>query len=205
MVPRLEKTVVPVDERRMVERARAGEREAFDELVRRHYGRVYGLAFRLAGNPEDAEDLAQECFVRAHESLRWYRGEASFSTWLFRVVVHLARDRFRAKSRRPDRAPEGIAPAEDLAGKELEPAEALRGKELVSALDRALARLPERLRTALVLRALEGLEYEEIGAVCGVTPATARTQVMRARRELARRLRPWLAPESRSEAREDER
>ncbi|NOT29568.1 MAG: sigma-70 family RNA polymerase sigma factor, partial [Planctomycetes bacterium] len=89
-------------ERRRIERARAGERDAQEELLRVHYARVHATAFRLLGNHEDAEDLAQECFVRAFRSLAFYRGEGSFAGWLRRILVHLVQDRFRARAQRPE-------------------------------------------------------------------------------------------------------
>ena len=178
-----------VDEKALLERARAGDREAFDRLVRGQFPRVYAVAFRMLGNHEDAEDLAQECFVRAHRSLAWYRGEGAFSSWLFRIVVHLARDRFRRIERRPK---EGgwMASLEPAAPRG--PSQELHGKELQRVLVDAIQELPERLRTPLVLRTLEGFDYADVADATGVTPNTARTQVMKARRALIRILRPFL-------------
>lgn len=178
-----------VDEEALVARARRGDREAFDRLARLHLPRIYSVAFRLVGNHEDAEDLAQECFVRAHLSLQWYRGSGPFGAWLYRIVVHLARDRFRAAERglRMGVAPAHFEPV-DTGG----PARELDRKELHLVLLESLRKLPTRLRTALVLRTLEGLDYADIAAATGVTANTARTQVMRARRLLARLLAPFL-------------
>jgi RNA polymerase sigma-70 factor (ECF subfamily) len=149
---------------------------------------VYSVLFRLLGNHEDAEDLAQEAFVKAQRGLAWFRGEAAFSTWVYRIGVHLARDRFRAAARRP---PELRFPEEAPAARG-EPGEELDRRELGRAVQAAIDRLPERLRTPFVLRALEGLDYADVAAATGVTPATARTQVMQARRILARWLGPFL-------------
>jgi RNA polymerase sigma-70 factor (ECF subfamily) len=177
----------------LVERALAGDDAAYDELVRRHYSRVYATAFRLVRSPEDAEDLAQECFVRAHASLAWFRRDAPMSAWLRRIVVHLARDRFRASARRPGRVELPLEPPQpDHAG----PEAIVGARELARAVDEALRRLPPHLRTALVLRTLEGLEYDEVAEATGVTPATARTQVMKARRALARLMKPFLGRSS---------
>ncbi len=175
-------------EARRIGAAQRGAPGAFDELVRDHYARVYACAFRLVGNHEDAEDLAQECFVRAHGALAWYRGQGSLSGWLRRIVVHLAHDRFRAAGRRPE---DGALPLErgELTA---EPSSQAGAQELARVLDEALRRLPAHQRIPLVLRTLEGLDYEEIASVTGVTPATARTQVMKARRALRRLLAPYL-------------
>ncbi|MEM7306831.1 MAG: sigma-70 family RNA polymerase sigma factor [Planctomycetota bacterium] len=178
-----------VDEKALLERARTGDREAFDQLVRAHFPRVYAVAFRLVGNHEDAEDLAQDAFVKAHRALSWYRGEGAFATWIYRIVVHLARDRFRRVERRPVEAAL-VAPVESRAGGG--PAEELDRRELQRVLLDSLRRLPERLRTPLVLRTMEGLDYRDVAEATGVTPDTARTQVMKARRALARVMRPFL-------------
>lgn len=176
------------DEARRIERARAGERGAQEELLRAHYARVHATAFRLLGNPEDAEDLAQECFVRAFRSLAFYRAEGSFAGWLRRILVHLAQDRFRARGQRPEPGPLGD---EHAGGRG--PHERLEGRELRRVLANSLAALAPTLRAALLLRTREALEYEEIAFLTGVTPETARTRVMKARRALARLLGPYLS------------
>lgn len=178
-----------LDERRLLARAKAGDLDAYEALFRAYYPRIYATAFHLVGNHEDAEDLAQDGFVRAHASLGWHRSTASFLPWLRRIVVHLARDRFRAAGRRPASTPLAI---EVSARPEHGPAAELTRQELGRVLADAVAELPEHLRIALVLRTMDGLEYDEIASATGVTPATARTQVMKARRALHRRLGPYL-------------
>jgi RNA polymerase sigma-70 factor (ECF subfamily) len=177
---------------RLVERARAGDRDAFDELVRRHFTPVYRMLHRRIGNHEDAEDLAQECFVRAWGALALYRADAPFGAWLYRVALHLAHDHRRAGARRGAREEifaRGRAAEARAAGEEL------GRRELGARLGAALERLPRRLRDALVLRVFEGLEYEDVARATGVTPATARTHVQQARRKLLRWLEPWLGGE----------
>ena len=171
-----------------ISRARAGVRGAQEELLRAHYARVHATAFRLVGNPEDAEDLAQECFVRAFRSLEFYRADGSFAGWLRRILVHLAQDHFRSHGKRPELAP---LPGELCGGRE--PHGVVEGRELGRTLAEALLALSPPLRIALLLRTREGLEYPEIGAMTGVTPETARTRVMKARRVLLRLLAPYLA------------
>lgn len=186
------------DSQALVRRAQSGDAEAFDALVRAHFTPVYAFLHRLVGNPEDAEDLAQETFVRAHRSLALYRIDASFSTWLLRIAHHLAIDHRRAAGR-PHRAASfsGVEPAlvdalVERGPRGANPREEAQRGELVRRLAEALDALPARLKAVLVLRAIEGREYDEIAAILGVRPATARTQVMQARRELARRLGPHL-------------
>ena len=193
--PRMERTTkamqgAAVPEAVLIERARGGDGEAFERLVQLHLPRVYGLLFRLAGNHEDAEDLAQECFVRAWRSLEHYRGDGLFSTWLYRVALHLARDHFRAARRRRD-ATLALVSEPRPAGSAA-PGDRLARRELLLLVDRALQRLPHRLRSALVLRVFEGLEYDEIAQITGVTPGTVRAHVMQARKLLLRSLEPWL-------------
>ena len=180
---------VTLDETRLVARAQAGETMAYDGLVRAHYRRIYAAAFHLVGNPEDAEDLAQDCFVKGYRALRWFRQEGSLHAWLRRILVHLARDRFRAAARLPARSP---LPAEISAKAHLGPQAELGRVELGRLVCDAIAGLPDNLRLALVLRALEGWSYDEVADATGVTPETARTQVMRARRALQRRLGRYL-------------
>src|SRR5262245_10785991 len=175
-------------ERVRIRAARAGERGAQEELLRAHYARVHATAFRLVGNPEDAEDLAQECFVRAFRSLAFYRSEGSFACWLRRIPVHLAQVHFRSHGKRPEPAP---LPGELGGGRD--PHGVIEGRELARLLADALLGLGPPLRTALLLRTREGLEYAEIGTLTGVTPETARTRVMKARRLLLRALAPYLA------------
>jgi len=176
------------EESDLVERAGAGDAAAYDDLVRLHYARVHATAFHLVGNPEDAEDVTQECFVKAHQGLAWYRGDGAFAGWLRRILVHLVRDRFRRRARRPLDEPLPGEIIGEVIGERAGPEQTLGDRELALLVAEAIERLPEALRIAFVLRTREGLTYDEISGAAGVTPATARTQVMKARRALARRL-----------------
>ena len=175
-------------EHERVRRACAGDRAAFEELCRGHLPRIYRVLFRLTGNHEDAEDLCQECFVRAWRALDVYRAEAAFGAWLERIAVHLARDHHRARVRRGP----AVTLSEEPPARQAGGAEVAR-RELQAQLLESLERLPERQRLAIVLRALEGRAYGDVASAVGVTPATARTLVMKARRRLMRALEPWLA------------
>src|SRR5262249_44429600 len=133
----------------LVRRAQGGDRAAFDELVRTHFTTVYAFLIRMVGNPEDAEDLAQECFVRAHRFLAHWRGEAAFSSWLLRIALHLARDHHRSRaSRRPTRRFSELADAE--VSQIAERPQAAASGELARRLALAVERLPEHLHAALV-------------------------------------------------------
>ena len=148
-------------------------------------GRAVATACHLVGNREDAEDLVQEAFVKAHRGLASFRGEGSFAGWLRRILVHLARDRFRRVEREPVLASLAAA-AGHTSGPD--PGAEVRGKELARLVAEAVRALPENQRLALVLRTQDGLGYDEVAEALGITPATARTQVMKARRTLATRL-----------------
>jgi len=150
-----------------------------------HYRALVGLAFRLVGNHEDAEDLTQECFVRAHRSLGLFRSDAGLRAWLRRILVHLARDRFRARGARPSRE---VIDVDALAAREPGPGAAVGLAEFSRLVDAAVERLPDSQRLAFLLRTREGLAYDAIADATGVTIRTARTQVQRARRTLAERL-----------------
>ena len=194
---------VAAEENALIARARRGDREAFDRLVRMHFEAVYSTLFRLVGNHEDAEDLAQQSFVRAWGSLCWYRGDGPFGAWLGRIALHLARDHNRRRGRGPVLVPlpaaggesGGESGGEPAADEHRQPARELSGRELAQWLDGALRRLPEALREALVLRTLEGREYDEVARLTGVRPGTARLHVMKARRLLARWLGRWQGEE----------
>lgn len=188
MRPLLHRRLRPDPTRELVRRARGGDRDAFAILARAELPRVYRTLFRLTGNHEDAEDLAQECMVRAWRSLAWFGGEERLQAWLTRIAVHLARDHFRARSVRRTAALD----ADPRAPGARDPEDVASGRELSIGVSRAIDRLPVRLRETFVLRVLADRSYEEVGRAVGVTPATARTRVMKARRLLARWMAPWL-------------
>jgi RNA polymerase sigma-70 factor (ECF subfamily) len=178
----------------LVAAARDGDRAAFDRLVRAHFGGVYGVLFRMVGNHEDAEDLAQETFVRAWKALGGFRAEAPLRPWLTRIAVRLAMDHFRARGR-------GAAVVQLDAFSELtqaagdQPVARLNQRELEAAMARAVEHLPPRLRAALVLRVLEGREYDEVATALDLRPNTVRALVVKARRLLWRHLAPLLGSE----------
>lgn len=178
-----------------IERAKAGDLDAFDDLVRLHFGRVYALLFRMIGNHEDAEDLAQECFIKAQKSLNWFRGDAAFSTWLYRIAVHQSRDHFRRSQRAPRVTP--VIEEADAPSPHQGPVDESTRREFSAGLRASLERLPHKLRAALVMRTQEGMDYEHIAEVLEVNPQTARVHVMKARRTLERLMRPFTGEDDR--------
>ncbi|HWK09017.1 MAG TPA: sigma-70 family RNA polymerase sigma factor [Vicinamibacterales bacterium] len=173
-------------DRALVEAAAGGDRDAFDELVRRHGSAMIGLCRALIGGRGDAEDLAQEVFIRAWKSLKTFRGESTFRTWLHRVAVNVARTHHgnRGKIMRLFRS---AAPHDEDPPDTAEPIDTrLARRDIV---ERALATLPSDLREALTLRDLQGLDYKEIAQTLDVPIGTIESRIFRARQ----RLRPLLA------------
>lgn len=185
---------LPADpDRALVAEAAAGGREAFDELVSRHQARIFNLARALVGDDGEADDLAQETFIRAWRALGRFRGDSAFRTWLYRVAINVIRSHLAARSRRRavwgwwrHDTPGGMRTALDVADATDMERDAMR-RELI---DRALAALPPDLRMAVTLRDVEGLEYREIADALGVPIGTVMSRISRARA----RLRPLLAP-----------
>ncbi len=177
---------------RLVQEARGGSMDAFDELIRLFQGRIYNLAFRMVHNREDASDLTQEIFVKFHRSLGKFRGQSRFSTWLYAVAANHCRTGLR-KSRRigffesrsldePLDAAEGDARhAIDPVDPGASPATALEHRELGDRIGAVVAGLPEDLRTVLVLRDMQGLDYEEIARVLDCELGTVKSRLWRAR------------------------
>jgi RNA polymerase sigma-70 factor, ECF subfamily len=176
-------------DRALVEAAAGGSREAFDELVRRHQSAVITLARVLTSGRGDAEDLAQDVFVRAWRNIGRFRGDSTFRTWLHRVAINVIRTSQSRQgrllrmftARGHDEAPRDPASGE-------EPVDATLARRQV--IDRALATLTDELRIAVTLRDLQGLDYKEIAAALDVPIGTVESRIFRARQKL----KPLLAP-----------
>jgi len=175
----------------LVERWRAGDEVAFETLVRRHERRVFGLALRMLGSREEAEDVAQEVFLNLHRSGHRFRKEARFSTFVYRVAVNAALNRRRSLGRRRARL-EGLiqrqAGGDDLPYAPRDPEDSILGSELRARLQREILELADTLRTPLVLHDIEGLPYAEISSILGIVEGTVKSRIHRARRALRRRL-----------------
>jgi len=172
-------------DRALVEAAAGGDREAFDELVRRHQAAMITLARVLTGGRGDPEDLAQEVFVRAWRSLRTFRGDSAFRTWLHRVAINVVRTSQVRQGRLARLFGAGGPPPDPPSGEE--PLDAVLARR--QAIDRALAALPEDLRVAVTLRDLQGLDYKDIAAALDVPVGTVESRIFRARQKL----KPLLA------------
>lgn len=177
------------DAPRFLARLRAGEIAAFEELVITYQHRVFGVALRMLGNGAEAQEVAQEAFLRAHRGLADFRGDAKLSTWLYAITSRLCLNRLATGERRLRRT--GEETLMRLSGGEAPDAAVERG-ELEAALHRAIAELPEERRIVVVLRDLEGLPYEEIAEVLGLELGTVRSRLHRARADLKNKLERFL-------------
>jgi RNA polymerase sigma-70 factor, ECF subfamily len=182
----------------LVAAAARGSREAFDDLIRRHQVAIVSLARALTNGSADAEDIAQEVFLRAWRSLRGFRGDSTFRTWLHRVavnVIHSHHGRVSRLRRLFQAAPSDAAggPADDPIERAPDPADLEADVMMRDAIDKALASLPEELRVAVTLRDVQGLEYREIAGVLDVPIGTVESRIFRGRQRLKPLLRPLRA------------
>lgn len=173
-----------MEEKHILARARRGELPAFEELVRRHEKRVYAVALRSSGSPEDAEDITQEVFLRAWRSIEEFRGDSGFSTWLFRITMNLCVDHARHKHAQPQTQPlvmgeeESERPLPDTAPT---PEEHLDNSELGRELAAALDEVSEEHRRIVLLRDVSGMSYTEIAEVLEISEGTVKSRLSRAR------------------------
>ncbi|MDD3653227.1 MAG: sigma-70 family RNA polymerase sigma factor [Desulfotomaculaceae bacterium] len=186
---------LPVDDTRLlVKRAKEKDLSAFEELVRIHQNRVYTLGLHLSGNREDAQDLAQEAFIRAYRALDSFRNEADFSTWLHRITVNVWLNLRRKKVKQqmsldePYRSEDGSEIQHEVASENDDPLWVLEQKELRDLVKVALMRLSDEHRMVLVLREIEGYSYDEISRVLGCTLGTVKSRLSRAREIMRRRM-----------------
>jgi RNA polymerase sigma-70 factor (ECF subfamily) len=177
----------------LVTAAKDGDLDAFEALVRRHQSRVVGLARSFTGNAADADDLAQDVFVRVYRSLGQFRGESLFRTWLYRIALNVVRSHHARRGRQqPVWGDSGIGEGEAFDP----PADAPTIEQTLvrrEAIQRALAGLPEDLREAIVLRDVHGLDYRDIAEATGAPMGTVESRIFRARQRLRTALAPLLA------------
>jgi RNA polymerase sigma-70 factor (ECF subfamily) len=184
----------------LVARATAGDLEAFNQLVTRWERPIYALAYRTLGREEDARDVVQEAFLRAYRGLRGFKGQAKFSSWLYRITLNLCRDWIRRERRAPIvQVPEGTDPM-DLADTHAAPAESVEDlvarREMSAAVARAMAELPEEQRTAIMLKEYQGLTFQEIADLLECPLSTVKTRLYQGLSVLRRRLERRQAEEA---------
>ena len=173
-----------VGDRELVARCQAGNAAAFDELVRRHQGRAFNVAWQLLRNREDATEVAQDAFVRIHRTVANFRGECEFTTWLHQIVVNLAHNKHRWWRRRGRPETDTLDDDRQIAAPTLQPDVAAAQRELARTLSARIAALPAQFREVLVLRNVEDLSYEEIAVVLKCEVGTVKSRIARAREAL---------------------
>ena len=185
-------------DQQLVERAQRGDKRAFEMLVMKYQRKLGRLLSRLVRDPAEVEDVTQEAFIKAYRALPGFRGDSAFYTWLYRIGINTAKNYLVALGRR---APTSTS-FDNEEAESFEDADALRdsstpeseliGKEIGNTVNRAMEALPKDLRTAITLREIEGLSYEEIANVMNCPIGTVRSRIFRAREAIALELRPLL-------------
>ena len=179
----------------LVRRVQRGDKGAFDALVLKYQHKLVKLVMRYVRNPAEAEDIAQEAFIKAYRALPQFRGDSAFYTWLYRIAINTAKNAVVSRDRNPveyDLDRSNTDDSYDMQGrmKDSETPEGLvLTDEIRSTVNAAIDALPDDLRTAIVLRELEGLSYEEIAAAMACPVGTVRSRIFRAREAIDRRLR----------------
>ncbi len=182
----------------LVERARQGDKRAFERLVEKYHRRLLRLLARMVRNQEDIEDIAQETFIKAYRALPSFRGDAAFYTWLYRIGVNTAKNHLASRGKHLPTVSEQMFDEdgeqdERFAVEDINtPESELLSKQVAYAVNEAIEALPEELRTAITLREMEGLSYEEIATAMNCPIGTVRSRIFRAREAIAAKLRPIL-------------
>ena len=185
-------------DQQLVERAQRGDKRAFELLVEKYQRRLARLLSRLIRDPGEVEDVTQEAFIKAYRALPSFRGDSAFYTWLYRIGINTAKNYLVAMGRRAPTSTEMEAEeAEGHASGELlrdinTPESLLLSKEIGATVNAAIEALPEELRSAIQLRELEGMSYEEIAKLMDCPIGTVRSRIFRAREAIAERLQPLL-------------
>jgi RNA polymerase sigma-70 factor (ECF subfamily) len=185
-------------DQQLVERAQRGDKRAFELLVAKYQRKLGRLLSRFIRDPAEVEDVAQEAFIKAYRALPSFRGESAFYTWLYRIGINTAKNYLVAQGRRAPTATgfdseeaENFEDGEQLRDLNT-PENEMISKQIARTVNETMDALPEELRTAIVLREIDGLSYEEIAAVMNCPIGTVRSRIFRARETIAERLRPML-------------
>ncbi|HNR31050.1 MAG TPA: sigma-70 family RNA polymerase sigma factor [Candidatus Hydrogenedentes bacterium] len=171
------------DDAALVAAAQAGDRYAFEELVRRYRNDVFALSLHFVKNREEAWDISQDVFVKAYGSLGSFRGEASFKTWLLRITANRCKDFFKKRKLETTPFDDALAAGDPPSGT-LHPGRQSEARELGAAIEEAVAQLPEKHRTAFLLREYEGMSYQEMADTMGCNIGTVMSRLHHARRKL---------------------
>lgn len=187
----------------LIARAQAQDDAAFDQIMRLHADRIYNYVRRMVGNPQDAEDITQEVFIRAYQGLSQFDGRSSLSTWLFRIATNLCIDHKRRQSRRVQTIPYHHDEADEEEGDwefpdTAQPSalEQLLTKELQEVVERAIEALSPKLKTVLLLYDVEGLSYEQIAEALGIPTGTVKSRLFAAREQIRKQVEVYMRGET---------
>ncbi len=182
----------------LVARVQRGDKKAFDLLVMKYQRKIMRLLSRMIRDPSEIEDVAQEAFIKAYRALPQFRGDSAFYTWLYRIAINTARNWLASSGRRPS-TPNALENEDGETFNEADnlsdistPEAMVASREIAETVNAAIEGLPEELRTAIVLREIEGMSYEDIAQSMGCPIGTVRSRIFRAREAVAARLRPML-------------
>jgi len=182
----------------LVDRVREGDKQAFDLLVAKYQRRLMRLLSRIVHDPAEAEDVVQETFIKAYRALRHFRGDSAFYTWLYRIGINTAKNFLATQGRRTPASTDADSEQAEAFndGEHLRdintPESMLASKQIAQTVNAAMDALPVDLRTAIALREIEGLSYEEISDIMACPIGTVRSRIFRAREVIADKLRPLL-------------
>ncbi|MCG6872159.1 MAG: RNA polymerase sigma factor RpoE [Gammaproteobacteria bacterium] len=184
-------------DQQLVERVKGGEKGAFDVLVRKYQHRIANLVSRYIYDSAEVADITQEAFIKAYRAIGDFRGDSAFYTWLYRIAINTAKNHIVSMGRRPPGSDVDASDAEQIeAGRALRviatPERSLLTREIADTIMRAIEGLPEDLRTAITLREIDGLSYEEISMAMDCPIGTVRSRIFRAREAIDRELKPLL-------------
>jgi len=186
-------------DQQLVEQVQQGDKRAYDLLVRKYQHRISRVVARYVDDASEVLDVTQEVFIKAYRALAGFRGDSAFYTWLYRIAINTARNHLIDRGRRPPDsdidADEALQSGMAVALQSGEsPERLLLRDEIEATIHRAIEELPEELRSAITLRELEGLSYEDIATVMGCPIGTVRSRIFRAREAIERRIKPLLEP-----------
>jgi RNA polymerase sigma-70 factor, ECF subfamily len=188
------------DDLLIVQRVQAGDKLAFNLLVSKYHRRVARLLTRMVRNQEDIEDVVQETFIKAYRAIGNFRGDSAFYTWIYRIAINTAKNLLVTQGRRPSTLKEsndadGETFEDNAALSNIDTPESLyQTKQIGEAVNEAMAELPEELRSAIVMREIDGLSYEEIAEAMDCPIGTVRSRIFRARESIAAKIKPLLEP-----------
>ncbi|MDA8406225.1 MAG: sigma-70 family RNA polymerase sigma factor [Deltaproteobacteria bacterium] len=189
------------DDEELVKRCAGGDREAFNDLVVKYQKKVFSVAYRFVGDPEEANDLAQEIFTAAYQNLKSFRGDSKFSTWLFQIATNRGKNRFKYLKRRGFFTNKGSSETDDegdqshraLPDQTANPEELLSGNQIRKAVIEAINELEPDHREIVILRDIEGLSYDEIARILDLPEGTTKSRLHRARMVVKEKLKKVLS------------